>query len=295
MHSSINTADGNLAAFRPIRVVDLVIALFALGASGACLAAPEEIQVYLDEFAAVGKFGLDFHTNYVLSAQLGSLTRRMLRVTPELSYGINENWEGALYWLTSAGPEQSGGRPVTDGVKVRARWRPRAPTPESPWYGAINVELGQLSRRFYSDQTSAEVKFIGVYQKDLWTLGVNLNLDRALRSHAQQPATAEVDTKAVYRLTPEDEGDLRGCAGSCPGLSDRLTPEDEGDLRVGFENYAFLGPLRAQDVPRNRTSSTFLVADFSFRRWDFNVGLGKASGVTADKWLLKAIIGVPLD
>ena len=273
MQSSINTADGNTTSFHPMRVVHLAIAFFALGASGACLAAPEEIQVYLDEFAAVGKFGLDFHTNYVLSAQPGSLTRRMLRVTPELSYGINENWEGALYWLTSAGPEQSGGRPVTDGVKVRARWRPRAPTPESPWYGAINVELGQLSRRFYADQTSAEIKFIGVYQKDLWTLGVNLNLDRALRSHAQQPATAEDDIKAVYRLTPEDEG----------------------DLRVGFENYAFLGPLRAQNEPRNRTSSTFLVADFSFRRWDFNVGMGKASGVTADKWLLKAIIGVPLD
>ena len=252
-----------------MRVVYLAIAFFALGASGACLAAPEEIQVYLDEFATPGKFGLDFHTNYVFSAQPGSVTRRMLRVTPELSYGINENWEGALYWLTSAGPEQSGGHPVTDGVKVRARWRPRAPTPESPWYGAINIEIGQLSKRFYTDQTSAEIKFIGVYQKDLWTLGVNLNLDRALRSHAQQPATAEVDTKVVYRVTPENDG----------------------DVRLGFENYAFLGPLRTQQGPNSRTSSTFLVADFSFRRWDFNVGLGKASGVTADKWLVKAIIG----
>ena len=122
----------------------------------------------------------------------------MLRVTPKLSYGINENWEGTLYCL---------------------------------------------------------------------------NLDRALRSHAQQAATAEVDTKVVYRATPENDG----------------------NVRLGFENYGFLGPLRAQQGPNNRTSSTFLVTDFSFRRWDFNVGLGKASGAIADKWLLKALIGMPLD
>ena len=249
------------------------VAALGLCVSAACMAAPEEIQVYLDEFAEPGKFGLDLHTNYVLSARPGSVTRRMLRVTPELSYGINENWEGALYWLTSAGPAQLDGHAVTDGVKIRAKWRPRAPTPDSPWYGAINVELGQLSRRFYPDQTSAEVKFIGVYDKGPWTLGVNLNLDRALRSNAQQPATAEVDTKVAYRVTPASNG----------------------DLRLGFENYSFLGAIRTQPVPGIRTSSTFLVADFSFRRWDFNAGLGKASGATTDRWLLKAVIGIPLD
>ena len=66
--------------------------------------------------------------------------------------------------LTSAGPEQSGGRPVTDGMKIRARWRPRAPTSDTPLYTAVNVELAQLSIRFYPGRTSAEVKFIGVYQ-----------------------------------------------------------------------------------------------------------------------------------
>ncbi len=245
----------------------------ALCAANLCTAAPEEIQVYLDEFAEPGKFGLDFHTNYVLSAQPGSVTRRMLRVTPELSYGINDNWEAALYWLTSAGPAQSDGRPVTDGTKVRVKWRPRAPTPDSPWYGAVNVEVGRLSRRFYLDQTSAELKLIGVYQKDKWKLGANLNFDRALRSNAQQPATSELDTKVAYQITTAEQG----------------------DLRLGFENYAFLGAMRKQAGASTRTSSTFLVADFSLKRWDLNIGLGKASGASTDKWLFKAIIGVPLD
>lgn len=251
----------------------LTIASICLATSAPCFAAPEEIQVYLDEFATTGKFSLDLHTNNVLTAQPGSVTRRMLRVTPELSYGFDENWEGALYWLTSVGPAQSGGRPVTDGVKVRAKWRPRSPAPDQPWYGAINLEIGQLSRRFFPDQTSAEIKFIGVYQKNLWTAGVNLNIDRALRANSQVPTTVEVDTKLAYRVTPEDHG----------------------DLRVGLEHYAFLGPLRSQAGPSARMTSAFLVADLSLHHWDLNVGLGRASGATADKWILKAIIGVPLD
>lgn len=258
-----------------LSALDLQIAVAALCFfySATCMAAPEEIQVYLDEFAEPGKFGLDLHTNYVLSARTGSVNRRMLRVTPELSYGINENWEGALYWLTSVGPAQLDGHPVTDGVKIRAKWRPRAPTPDSPWYGAINIELGQLSRRFYPDRTSAEVKLIGVYDKGPLILGVNVNLDRALRTNAQQPTTTEIDTKIAYRVLPANMG----------------------DLRFGFENYSFLGAIRTQPVPGIQTSSSFLVADFSFRRWDFNVGFGKVSGATTDRWLLKAIVGVPLD
>jgi len=237
-----------------------------------CFAAPEEIQVYMDEFAEPGKFGLDFHTNYVLQALPGSTSRKMLRVTPELSYGINENWEAALYWLTATGPEISSGRPVTDGAKVRVKWRPRAPSPDSPWYGAVNIELGQLSRRFYPDGTSIEAKFIGMYTSGKWTLGANLNLDRALRRQPMQGATAEIDSKISYRLKPEAEG----------------------DWRIGLENYSFLGALRQPTGLLGRTSTTYLATDFSFKHWDFNVGLGRASGATTDKWIMKAIIGVPL-
>lgn len=260
-------------AVRTTRTVRFCLAALSLFASGVCLAAPEEIQVYLDEFTDPGKFGLDFHTNYVFSAQPGSVTRRMLRVTPELSYGINENFEAGFYYLTSVGPAQSGGHPVTDGMKVRLKWRPKAMTPDSPWYGAVNVEVGQLSRRFFPDVTSAEVKLIGVYKKGDWTLGTNLNIDRALRNNPQQPSTSEFDSKLAYRI---------------------MSAADS-DVQIGFENYAFLGPLRYRAGASTQTASTFLVTDFSFRRWDFNVGLGKASGATTDRWLIKAIIGMPFD
>lgn len=250
----------------------ITLAMTILGTVAPAMAAPEEIQVYLDEFTEPGKFGLDFHTNYVPSAQPGSITKGMSRVTPELSYGINDNWEAALYALSSAGPLQAQGRPVSDGIKLRAKWRPRAPSLDSPWYGAINVEVGQLSNRFFADQTGGEIKFIGMYTNGPWVFGANLNLDRALRRNAQQPTTFEIDTKASYRLRPEDQG----------------------DVRIGVENYAFLGPWAKPIGPSTRSNSTYAVADFAVKGWDFNVGVGKASGATGDRWVLKAIIGVPM-
>jgi hypothetical protein len=238
-----------------------------------CSAAPEEIQVYMEEFAVPGKFGLDFHTNYVLSAQEGSVNRNMLRVTPELSYGINENIELGVYWLTSTAPGQGAGHPVTDGAKLRLKYRPRPPTEGSPWYGAVNFELGKLSNRFYADSTSAEIKFIGVYRSEPWLFGVNFNVDRSLHRQAQQPTSTELDTKVSYRVSTEKDK----------------------ELRIGIENYTYLGPLRRSELPSNRTTSTFLVGDFSLGKWDLNVGVGKSFGVTQDKLVVKAIVGVPLE
>ena len=227
----------------------------------------------MDEFAVPGKFGLDFHTNYVLSAQEGSVDRHMLRITPELSYGINENFELGFYWLTSTSPGQSAGHPVTDGAKVRLKYRPRVPKEGSPWYGAVNFELGKLSNRFYADSTSAEVKFIGVYRSEPWVVGVNFNVDRPLHVQARQPASTELDMKVSYQVSTEKVK----------------------ELRFGVENYTYLGLLRRSELPSNRTTTTLLVGDFSLGKWDFNVGVGKAFGVTQDKLVVKAIVGIPLE
>jgi hypothetical protein len=249
------------------------IALLALCVMGPlpCFAAPEEIQVYLDEFADPGKFGLDFHTNYVVSADAGASSRNMLRVTPELSYGINDNWEGALYWLTSSGPEQNGGQPVSDGIKLRLKWRPKAPSADAPWYWAVNFEVGELARRFYPDSTSGELKFIGVWRSGAWTLGGNFNFQRPLRSDSQQGTAIEVDGKIAYRIVAAEAI----------------------ELQLGLEHFAGLGTMKNLYSSDERTSMTFVVADFGLKGWDFNVGLGQASGATQDNVILKMILGVP--
>jgi hypothetical protein len=212
--------------------------------------APEEIQVYLDDFAEVGKPGLDLHTNYVPSGQQS--TNHQFRVTPEFSYGINTNWEVAAYWLTVRDP---GGSPQTDGMKLRTRWRPKAPSADSPFYWAVNFEA------------SGEIKLIGVWKTDPWTLGINFNFDRALKNHPIQAATSEIDTKIAYQIR-------------------------EG-LQVGIENYSFLGAIHNDPSQPQSSHANYLAADFNLGKWDFNAGIGHASGQTPDKTVLKAIIGVP--
>jgi hypothetical protein len=224
-------------------------------------AAPEEVQVYLDDFADVGKPGLDLHTNFVPSGPQS--TYHQLRVTPEFSYGVNTNWEVAAYWLTVKDP---GGSPQTDGMKLRTRWRPKAPSADSIFYWAVNVEVGQLSKRFYQDQTSGEIKLIGVWKAEPWTLGMNLNLDRALKSHPVQAATSEIDTKIAYQIR-------------------------EG-LKVGIENYSFLGANHSDQNQPKSSHSNYLAADFDLGKWDFNVGIGRTLSDSPET-VLKAIIGVP--
>jgi hypothetical protein len=226
------------------------------------IAVPEEVQVYLDDFADVGKPGLDLHTNYVTSGQRP--TNHQFRVTPEFSYGINANWEVAAYWLTVKDP---GGSLQTDGMKLRTRWRPKAPSEDSPFYWAVNFEVGQLAKRFYPDETSGEIKLIGVWRIDPWTLVINFDFDRSLKKHPVQAATSEVDTKIAYQIR-------------------------EG-LQVGIENYAFLGTMHFDPSQSHNSQANYLAADFNLGKWDFNIGIGHVSGQSTDKTVLKAIMCVP--
>ncbi|MGA7750973.1 MAG: hypothetical protein WCA63_12610, partial [Gallionella sp.] len=166
MNTKIQKQKGRFIYRHAVAIVCVFILNWSLLADVS--AAPEEIQVYLDEFAEAGKLGLDLHTNYVASGQQS--TDHQFRVTPEFSYGVNTNWEVGAYWLTVKDP---GGSPQTDGMKLRAKWRPQAPSADSPLYWAVNFEAGQLSKRFYPDETSGEVKLIGVWKTDPWTLGIN--------------------------------------------------------------------------------------------------------------------------
>jgi hypothetical protein len=242
----------------------VITCLFAFNAfsSAEVFAASEEIQVYLDDFADIGKPGLDLHTNYVTDGQQS--TNNQFRVTPEFSYGVNTNWEVAAYWLIVKNP---GGSLQTDGMKLRTRWRPYSPSTDYPFYWAVNLEVGQLSKRFYQDEASGEIKLIGVWKTDPWRLGVNLNLDRALKNHPVQAATSEIDTKIAYQIK-------------------------EG-LQLGIENYSFLGAIHKDPSQPQSNHANYFAADFNLGRWDFNVGIGHAYGQTPDKTVLKAIIGVP--
>lgn len=230
-------------------------------------ASPEEIQVYMDEFADKGQVGLDFHSIYVATTRTAEKgpPYRQLRVTPELSYGLSEHFETAAYFLTN---RPAGGQFQTDGVKVRLRWRPFVPSEDTVWYSAVNIELGKLARRFNPDGSNGEIKGILVWKSSPWIAALNLNVDRPLQKRAMQPTTTELDSKVSYKI-------------------------NDG-FQLGVENYKFFGRLRgsSQDAIPNRT--TFLITDFSISKWDINFGVGRVSGNIPDRLVIKAIIGVPI-
>jgi hypothetical protein len=237
--------------------------LSCLIASTQAFAAPEEIEVYLDDFSEVGKYSLDLHTNYVASGELPTL--HQFRLTPELAYGINTNWEVAGYWLTVTDPIEG---PRTDGIKARARWRPSEPSEKSPLYWALNFEVGQVSKQVNPNESMGEIKLIGAWRSDPWVIGVNFNYDRSLVDHPIQSATTEIDAKISYRIKP--------------------------GLQIAWENYSYLGAISSGPEQPQANTANYLVSDFDFGKWDFNVGIGHVTGQTTDSTVLKAIIGVPL-
>jgi len=118
--------------------------------SRAANAAPEEIQVYLDEMSDPGTFGLDVHNNYVVSGDpIADYTGEQqsvhrYRVTPELAYGVTRYLELGLYL-----PLATLDRDVrfhVDGVKVRVKFMAPRPSDQHWFWGATSTRSMPSSR-----------------------------------------------------------------------------------------------------------------------------------------------------
>src|SRR5207237_792985 len=66
-------------------------------------ALPDEIQVYTDDLEEVGSRGIELHVNATPDGRRTPeypgevVPHRGLRVTPEISWGLAENWDGGVY------------------------------------------------------------------------------------------------------------------------------------------------------------------------------------------------------
>jgi len=125
-----------------------------------CVAAPEEIQVYMDDMSAPGQFGLDVHNNYVISGTTtpsypGELpTEHVYRLTPEFYYGLTKTLELGFYVLTTDG---AGDSVHTDGAKVRLKYV--APhDAETGFYWGLNLEIGRTDLRVSELPWNAELR-----------------------------------------------------------------------------------------------------------------------------------------
>ena len=74
-------------------------------------AAPEEIQVYLDDLRPPNQLGVDVHTNFVSSGRstsdyVGEVPpAKLYRVTPEFAFGLSPTTELGLYFLSTRGDD----------------------------------------------------------------------------------------------------------------------------------------------------------------------------------------------
>jgi len=247
-------------------------ALLALGllAPQTTHAAPEEIQVYMDEINRPGEIGLDVHVNHVLAGDgtpdypgaESSLHR--LRVTPEFSLGLTKTLElGAYLPLATVARD---GRLRVDGFKLRLKYL--APHREAGFYWGANLELGKVSHRLDLNPYNGELKLIGGWRKGRWIVGVNGNFDFVVSGPQHDPVSAELATKLAYKVTP--------------------------DLALGVESYNGAGALRSIGHFGSSEQTTFAVADTHIGRFEINAGLGKGYGTNTDATILKFTIGVPI-
>jgi hypothetical protein len=246
---------------------------FALGAMATpAQAAPEEIQVYMDEMDKPGHFGLDTHINDVPSGELTDdypgqqQSLHQLRVTPEFSYGITPNLEAGLYLPLAT--MNARGRIDPGGVKTRLKFiAPRADG-QKWWWGA-NFEIGHVDHRLDINPWNAELKGIIGMRTGKWTLAENANIDFVVSGPEPHSPQVEFDTKLAYAMTKK--------------------------LSLGLESYNGTGSFAHFGSLGSSDQSIFAVADIDMGHWALNIGVGKGFGTNADHTIVKAILSIPLE
>jgi hypothetical protein len=260
-------------AFTLLTLVRVAAAFFLVLAPSEAAAADEEIQVYMDEMNPAGGYGLDLHLNDVPKGRRAGLdwsgeeaSDHRFRVTPEWSYGLTSWLElGAYLPLMEMGPRR--GLEI-GGVKGRIKFI--APhLDHSHVFWGLNLEVGRLRRSLDLNPWNGELKAIAGWHQSRLTLAANLNFDFVVSGPRPSPGTVQLATSASYSVKP--------------GFS------------LGVENYTDLGNMRRLRLDGRGDHMTFLTMDKALGRFDLNFGIGRGYGSPEDKWVVKAIIGVPID
>lgn len=225
----------------------------------------------MDEMDAPGQPGLDIHLNAVPKGRVLSTypgeqaSEGRLRITPEFSWGLTPNIELGAY-LPLATVDRDG-RLAAAGVKGRIKFL--APRPaDQPWFWGLNFELGRVNHALDINPWNAELKGIAGVRKGPWTVATNLNIDWVVSGPERSPTSFELATKVSYQLRP--------------------------GLAAGLENYSDLGSARHFGRLADGDQRVFLVMDKTLGRWDLDLGLGHGYGRPEDRWIVRAIIGVPI-
>lgn len=261
----------HLAHQAPRQVVLTILTCLLCAAVPARAELSDEIQVYTDDINDPGEFGLELHVNTTPRGRRTpnypgeATTEHGWRATPEFSYGINRNWEAGLYVSME---RSASGRMEVAGAKVRLKWLP-VRAQDSGWFFGANAELSWLKKRYSQSRTTAELRLMAGWRDPAWLFAANpvfgWNLSDPTRS---SDADLSLGAKAARTIGPS--------------------------LATGLEFYADAGTLRNFDFSRRQAKVLYAALDAKISRFDINFGVGRGLNAAADRWTLKAILGMPL-
>jgi hypothetical protein len=254
--------------FRSFKILAYSLAFFGI----ATAQLPDEIQVYVNDLTRKGEWSVELHVNTTPSGQrLPDFTGAVVtdhgwRVTPEINYGLGNNFDVGLYLPMV---KTSDNKFLFGGPKVRFKWLPlQADNESQPFFFGMNLELANVNKSFSQTPWSSELRFIMGWEKDRWLVAVNPTLERELGPHPQNSNTLfNTGWKVAYRIRPR--------------------------VSLGLERYDDLGPWDRWDSSSLRSTSTYLTLDIDGDT-EFNFGIGYGAGPQNDRWTVKLIYSIPL-
>ena len=227
-----------------------------------------EIQVYGSETMPTGTTMFELHSNYALegrhNVEAGTLpTHHALHETVEITHGFTPWFEIGTYLFTSAAPGQS-------WRVIGSHIRPRVRAPEAwswPVGASLSMEVGYQDREYSTDTWSVELRPIIDKQIGAWYVSLNPTLEHGLRGETSAEGFEFAPNAVVNRNVTRK-------------------------VNVGVEYYGGMGPIRSIAPRTEQEHQLFGVVNLDLGpEWEFNAGYGAGLTATAEKRMVKLILG----
>lgn len=259
MPSTITTRSAALA---------ISAAMLALSAPHAQAVMQDEIQVYTDDINEPGQYGVEVHVNTTpqgikTPGYAGEVTNHHgVRLTPEFSYGLTKTTDIGLYVPTVYA---SDGNFYAAGLKFRFKWLPLQPEDNNGFFAGVNLELGQVQKKFSESPRGGEVRNILGWRNANWLLSAN--------------PIFEFDASPGFSRLPGLE------------IATKINRKISERMWLGWEHYNDRGQYNKSLPASQQGNVEYLVIDYEGEGYDLNVGLGRGTTAVSDKWTIKAVVG----
>jgi hypothetical protein len=228
-----------------------------------------EIQVYGSETVEKGSTMVELHSNFTADgsktvSEDGELpTNHVVHETIEITHGWTPWFETGFYIFNSIGND---GRTAYVGSHIR----PRVAIPEAwkwPVGVSLSTEFGFQKRAFSANTCTLEIRPIIDKTWDKWYVAFNPTLEESFAGpDKNRGAIFSPNLKGSYNVTKV--------------------------VALGLEYYGSTGPFFHYDSFHQQDHQLFVATDLNFDpKWEFNAGVGYGITQSADKAIIKMIIG----